>query len=67
MHEVRASKSSSLIRLNEVDPNLISRCTATFHRNSSTRITFESAEAADQAEINDLVVEPLQTLLPRHQ
>jgi len=47
VHEVRASGSSSLIQLNEIDPNLISRCTSTFHRKSSTRITFESVEAAD--------------------
>ena len=38
-HEVRASKPSSLIRSNEIDPNLISKSTAKFHLTSSTRIT----------------------------
>ena len=67
VHEVRASKSSSLIRLNEIDPNLISRKTASFNRKSSTSITYESAEAADPDEIRDLVVVPLQTQLSSHQ
>ena len=65
MHEVRASKFSTLIRSNEIDPNLISRCTATFQRRSSTTITYESAEAVNQAE--DLDVVPLHTQLFSHQ
>ena len=65
--EVRASKSSSVIQSNDTDPNLISKHTATFYRASSTRITYEATDAVDLAVMNDSVVEPLLTLLPRHE
>ena len=42
LHEVRASKSPSFIRPNEIDPNLISKKTASFNRKSSTTISYQS-------------------------
>jgi hypothetical protein len=47
VHEVRACKSSSLIGPNEIDPNLISKKTASFNRKSSTSISYQSAVAVD--------------------
>ena len=67
VHEVRASKSSSLIRPNEIDPNLISKKTASFNRKSSTSISYQSAVAVDPEKIKDFIVVPLQTKLSSHQ
>ena len=67
VHEVRASKSPSLIRPNEIDLNLISKKTASFNRKSSTSISYESAVAVDPDKIKDFIVVPLQTQLSSHQ
>ena len=66
-HVVRSSKASSLIRSNEIDPNLISKKTASFNRKSSTTTSYQSAAPVNPEKIKDLIVVPIQTQLSSHQ